>query len=328
MKNRVVEYDIVRFVAITLVFTLHFTSSAIRNSALNFDLDDSYIKYFGFGVKLFFTLSALLMAHKLDLADARPNYFLSRRIKRILPTHSLVFVFLFVVTLIFSIPVEIKRFISGVFLIDQLFYTEFNAINPVIWSLEVEIQFYFLIYILLLLKAHFEVNLRPGNTGVIMFIVFLLFSDASEHRTLVSYSVYFAFGLLLYEAEKKYDANKSAKFDALFMSSIVAVPVILDSELNIIAKEIMSALLTSIIIYSSTRLNILRVFLERRFIINIGLSSYSFYLLHFAIIEGYFRLLAPVLQWPILADYILIFASVFVSSFVCYKYVEINKALQ
>ena len=31
MKNRIIEYDIVRFLGVALVFTLHFTSSSIRN---------------------------------------------------------------------------------------------------------------------------------------------------------------------------------------------------------------------------------------------------------------------------------------------------------
>ena len=148
------EYDVVRFLAITLVFTLHFTSSAIRNADLALDFDESYIKYFGFGVKLFFTLSAFLMSYKLDSLDVKPNNYIVGRIKRILPTHILIFTILFLSATILRSSPEIIRFISGIFLVDQVFFTNFNMINPIIWSLEVELQFYFIIYVLLLIRKN------------------------------------------------------------------------------------------------------------------------------------------------------------------------------
>ena len=177
MKNRIIEYDIVRFLAITLVFTLHFTSSAIRNLDLILDFDQSYIKYFGFGVKLFFTLSAFLMSYKLDSLDVKPNKYLIRRIKRILPTHVLIFTILFLLAISLRSSPEIIRFISGVFLVDQVFFTDFNIINPIIWSLEVELQFYFIIYVLLLIRKKLGIIIKPFAIGVFMLIIFLFFSD-------------------------------------------------------------------------------------------------------------------------------------------------------
>ena len=56
---------------------------------------------------------------------------------------------------------EIIRFISGVFLVDQVFFTDFNIINPIIWSLEVELQFYFIIYVLLLIRKKLGIIIKP-----------------------------------------------------------------------------------------------------------------------------------------------------------------------
>ena len=177
MKNRIIEYDIVRFLAITLVFTLHFTSSAIRNSQLIFDFDQSHIKYFGFGVKLFFTLSAFLMSYKLDSLEVKPNKYLIRRIKRILPTHILIFIILFLSTVYLKSSPEIIRFINGIFLVDQIFFTNFNNINPVIWSLEVELQFYIIIYLALLIRKQLGIVITPFVIGLFMLLIFMFFSD-------------------------------------------------------------------------------------------------------------------------------------------------------
>lgn len=325
MKNRIIEYDIVRFIAITLVFTLHFTSSAIRNSELSLDFEASYIKYFGFGVKLFFTLSAFLMSYKLDSLDVKPNNYLVGRIKRILPTHILFFSILFLSAIGLGSSPEIIRFISGIFLIDQVFFTNFNIINPVIWSLEVELQFYFVIYLLLLMRKYSGIVIRPFAMGVVMFLIFLLCSDLYENRTLLNYSIYFSFGFFLYELEKKFAVKKSLIFDLSFLISIISIPFILDSSLSILIKNITAALFTGIIIFSSLRIRYLRKVLVNKIILLIGLSSYSFYLLHFAILEGYLRYASPVFEFHVYLDYVIAFSLVSFFSYLSYKFVELNK---
>ena len=325
MKNRIIEYDIVRFLAITLVFTLHFTSSAIRNLDLILDFDQSYIKYFGFGVKLFFTLSAFLMSYKLDSLDVKPNKYLIRRIKRILPTHVLIFTILFLLAISLRSSPEIIRFISGVFLVDQVFFTDFNIINPIIWSLEVELQFYFIIYVLLLIKKKLGIIIKPFAIGVFMLIIFLFFSDLYENRTLLNYSIYFSFGFFLYEIEKKISVVKSLIFDLSFLTSIIAIPLILDSNLSILIKDLFAALFTGIIIFSSLRINFLRKILVNKITLSIGLSSYSFYLLHFAFLEGYLRFVSPIFEFNFYVDYVIIFSFVSFFSYLSYKFVELNK---
>jgi peptidoglycan/LPS O-acetylase OafA/YrhL len=325
MKNRIIEYDIVRFLAITLVFTLHFTSSAIRNLDLILDFDQSYIKYFGFGVKLFFTLSAFLMSYKLDSLDVKPNKYIIRRIKRILPTHVLIFTILFLLAISLKLSPEIIRFISGVFLVDQVFFIDFNIINPIIWSLEVELQFYFIIYVLLLIRKKLDIIIKPFATGVFMLIIFLFFSDLYENRTLLNYSIYFSFGFFLYEIEKKISVVKSLIFDLSFLTSIIAIPFILDSNLSILIKDLLAALFTGIIIFSSIRINFLRKILVNNIILSIGLSSYSFYLLHFAFLEGYLRFVSPIFQFNFYVDYVIIFGLVSFFSYLSYKFVELNK---
>ena len=325
MKNRIIEYDIVRFLAITLVFTLHFTSSAIRNADLALDFDESYIKYFGFGVKLFFTLSAFLMSYKLDSLDVKPNNYIVGRIKRILPTHILIFTILFLSATILRSSPEIIRFISGIFLVDQVFFTNFNMINPIIWSLEVELQFYFVIYLLLLIRKNLGIIIKPFAMGVVMLLIFLVFSDLYENRTLLNYSIYFSFGFFLYEIEKKISVTKSLIFDLSFLISIIVIPFILDSNLSILVKNLSAALFTGIIIFSSLRIKFFRKILVNTITLSIGLSSYSFYLLHFAFLEGYLRFVSPIFEFNFYVDYVIIFSFVSFFSYLSYKFVELNK---
>ena len=328
MKNRIIEYDIVRFLAITLVFTLHFSSSAIRNSNLIFDFDNSYIKYFGFGVNLFFTLSAFLMAYNLDSPDVKPNNYLVRRIKRILPTHVLIFIILFLIGASLGQSIEIIRFISGIFLIDQVFFKDFNIINPIIWSLEVELQFYLLIYLLLLIRKKLGIIIKPYAAGIFMLLIFLFFLNLFENRSLLNYSIYFSFGFFLYEIEKKIPLIKSLIFDLFFLASIIAVPFILDSGLTITIKHLFSALFIGIIIFSSKRIKFLRKIFVNKIILSIGLSSYSFYLLHFALLEGYLRFISPILKFNLYIDYIVIYTLVSFFSYLSYKFIELNKVFK
>ena len=325
MKNRIIEYDIVRFIAITLVFTLHFTSSAIRNSELALDFDASYIKYFGFGVKLFFTLSAFLMSYKLDSLDVDPNNYIVGRIKRILPTHILIFIIVFLSAIGLRSSPEIIRFISGFFLVDQVFFTNFNMINPIIWSLEVELQFYFVIYLLLLIRKHLGIIIKPFAMGLFMLLISLFFSDLYENRTLLNYSIYFSFGFFLYEIEKKISVTKSLIFDLSFLISIIGIPFILDSNLSILVKNSSAALFTGIIIFSSLRIKFLRTILVNRITLTIGLSSYSFYLLHFAFLEGYLRFVSPIFEFNFYVNYVIVFSLVSFFSYLSYKFVELNK---
>lgn len=325
MKNRIIEYDIVRFIAITLVFTLHFTSSAIRNSELALDFDASYIKYFGFGVKLFFTLSAFLMSYKLDSLDVDPNNYIVGRIKRILPTHILIFTIVFLSAMSLRSSPEIIRFISGIFLVDQVFFTNFNMINPIIWSLEVELQFYFVIYLLLLIRKNLGIIIKPFAMGLFMLLISLFFSDLYENRTLLNYSIYFSFGFFLYEIEKKISVTKSLIFDLSFLISIIGIPFILDSNLSILVKNSSAALFTGIIIFSSLRIKFLRTILVNRITLTIGLSSYSFYLLHFAFLEGYLRFVSPIFEFNFYVNYVIVFSLVSFFSYLSYKFVELNK---
>lgn len=328
MKNRIIEYDIVRFLAITLVFTLHFTSSSIRNLDLALNFDESYIKYFGFGVNLFFTLSAFLMAYNLDSLDVKPNNYFVRRIKRILPTHVFIFIILFLLGIILGSSPELIRFISGILLIDQIFFKDFNMINPIIWSLEVEIQFYILIYLFLLIRKKLGIIIKPYAAGIFMLLIFLFFFNSYENRTLLNYSIYFSFGFFLYEIEKKIPVIKSLIFDLSFLASIIAVPFVLDSDLTIAIKHLFSALFIGIIIFSSKRIKFLRKILANRIILSIGLSSYSFYLLHFALLEGYLRFISPILKFNFYLDYIVIYGLVSFFSYLSYKFIELNKVFR
>ncbi len=325
MKKRIIEYDLVRFLAITLVFTLHFTSSTIRNSDLLMDFDNSYIKYFGFGVNLFFTLSAFLMSYNLDSLNIKPNDYIVRRVKRIIPAHVLIFTILCLLAICLGSTFEIIRFICGILLIDQVFTTDFNMINPIIWSLEVELQFYFLIYLLLLIRKKLGIVIKPFAAGVFMLLIFLFFFNLFENRTLLNYSIYFSFGFFLYEIEKKIPAIKSLIFDLSFLISIISIPLVLDSDLSILIKHLFAALLTGVIVFSSRRINFLRKILVNKITLSIGLSSYSFYLLHFAFIEGYLRFISPIFEFNYYVNYVIVFCFVYFFSYLSYKFIELNK---
>ena len=161
--------------------------------------------------------------------------------------------------------------------------------------------------------------------GIFMLLISLFFSDLYENRTLLNYSIYFSVGFFLYELEKIIPVAKSLIFDLAFLISIIGIPFILDSNLSILVKNSSAALLSGMIIFSSLRIKILRAILSNKITLTVGLSSYSFYLLHFALLEGYLRFVSPILEFNFYVNYVIVFCLVSLFSYFSYKFIELNK---
>lgn len=153
------EVDSFRFVAIVFVILFHLMQKTNPDLLRDPFLFTSRLNR---GVQLFFTISGFVLAlpfAKFWLKQGRPvelkTYFL-RRLTRIEPPY------LVSVLLCLALSVVVKRqllaallphFVATLFYMHSVIYAALSTINPVAWSLEVEIQFYLLVPLLVYVFA-------------------------------------------------------------------------------------------------------------------------------------------------------------------------------
>ncbi|MFM2394688.1 MAG: hypothetical protein RLZZ546_2670 [Bacteroidota bacterium] len=141
--------DGLRFLAISAVFIQHVQNYFSHD--LQLDFFSILIDKWRFGVELFFIISGFILC--LPFAEnhlnGKPkihlkNYYL-RRVTRIEPpyvinliVYLIILLFLFNKNLIDLIP----HFFASLFYVHNLIFKTGSEINPVCWSLEIEIQFY------------------------------------------------------------------------------------------------------------------------------------------------------------------------------------------
>lgn len=145
--KRILELDAVRaFAAINLLlfhFTLVFQNKYGYSTPLGFDLP--YGKY---GVQLFFMLSGFVNAMTL-LKKRDPKNFIAARFIRIFPSYwivTLLNVILLSTFSMFAVTPDVSQFAANMTVMPKLF--GYDCWEPVTWTLQVEMLFYFVLMIL------------------------------------------------------------------------------------------------------------------------------------------------------------------------------------
>ena len=338
VKKRIFQLDFLRFIAITPVFFLHFFTSLRRNN-FEFGLGWTYehvIRYGGWGVELFFVLSGFLMTSKILLNVEKEfsfkilKQYLKSRFYRIYPLFFITTLLIFFAGLIFKIfdiSENSHEFLKTIFLIQQFFSSDFNIINPVTWSLEIEVQFYIFIGILMFLFNFFQVDKRKFiliGCFVVSVIITLISRENFIIRHLFFYIDFFFLGVLLklfYDENKAFFEKSSFFYDILFLS---VFPLIYLVKFYSQYSHILILIIYFILFISVFKLKYFSFIIKNYFFQLLGKISFSFYLLHYVIIEFYFIFLSKHFTFPIIINCILLFIIINLISYVFYKYIEIN----
>jgi len=334
------ELDGIRAIAVIAVILYH----------LNFTVYDFKIFSGGFlGVDIFFVISGYLITslilkeldHNNDFSFA--NFYL-RRARRILPALYLVILVSIPIVLFFLRPADIVNFSNSIlyslfFLSNYYFYKnntaygdEFSLNIPFLhtWSLSVEEQFYLVLPIFLFIIYKFHKK-KIFSFLIILIFLSLIFSQWGslyKHNFNFYFSITRAWELLVgsliafIHVRKNLQYNKKSKE----INSFLGLFLIFFSFFFFKTELVHPSFLTltpvigiSLIILFSEKKTILYNYLSNKYLVFIGLISYSLYLWHYPLIS-----FVKILEFSF-DNYvvkILILFSVFFLSLLSYYFVE------
>lgn len=300
------EIDGLRCIAIVAVVISHLNLQIIRLSNLSEDFVYSnsvalFIELCGNGVSIFFCISAFILSipfikyHLYDGGKVDLKKYYWRRIKRLEIPYLLVLVIL----LLFRILIqgefwktEMPHFFSSVFYSHNVIYGRRSTINPVAWTLEIEIQFYILLPIIIQLFRIKQSIIRRLviiclviASGIIYASNDTFFINAHLQYSIIPYLSIFLLGILMadvYLSNQQILSTKNFLFD---IGGILAFLLITYNagaiELPIQLLEYTGYILLFIGVFKGKILNQL---FTQKWVMAIGCMCYSIYLLHYALL--------------------------------------------
>jgi peptidoglycan/LPS O-acetylase OafA/YrhL len=209
------QIDGLRFIAITLVLMFHLRGYVLEKLPVHFASEQSrlarLLEHGSAGVELFFIVSGFILAvpfASYHLKKARPvnlkAYFL-RRLTRLEPPYIiclLLLFLLFIITKHYSPWELLPHLAAGLFYAHSLIYQQNNILDTVMWSLEIEVQFYLLTP---LLTNVFAIPGKVRRRSMIVIAILLCVAaqwllmpaEGWLRATVLNYLQYFLVGFLL-----------------------------------------------------------------------------------------------------------------------------------
>ena len=298
------EIDGLRFVAISAVVMYHLSGYVVaRGGPFRGDASQSLaartFEHGHYGVELFFVISGFILAlpfasHALrdTKAVSLRKYFL-RRLTRLEPPYVLSMLLFFAMLVVYvhqSAASLAPRLGASLLYSHSLIYGEYSAINPVAWSLEVEIQFYILVPLLAQLFAIRSTVLRRavivGLIATAQVCQAFLIPEASRvSLSVLNFMHFFLFGFLLadvYLVDWRSAPAPSHRWDAVSLAGWPLLPLLWTSES--ISRWVFPPI-TFILYCAAFRGAWSRKVFSMPLITTIGGMCYTIYLLHYQIIS-------------------------------------------
>lgn len=302
------EIDGLRFFAIAAVVLLHTAVHLNRSFPGDFSTDaaESIASGFflrgGLGVDVFFAISGFILAlpfisqyvnagRKVVLKD----YYI-RRLTRLEPPYLICLILLFGLQVVvgrLSLPEHTPNFFASFFYIHNIIYDAWSVVNPVAWSLEIEVQFYLLApFIFRLLFGIGNFTVRRITLPVIILVlvaVNFIFVDLIENlhlrKSLIAELHLFLIGVLFadfYMSNKSFFSRRTYWNDVLGILGILMVYALRDTRNY--ALEVTYAFSILLIFLGAFKGRALNQFFTLKAITVLGGMCYSLYLWHYAII--------------------------------------------
>jgi len=296
------EIDGLRFVAIAAVIAYHLNGTLVRYYNLRLSALPSILLLNGErGVWLFFVISGFILSlpfasHWLRGTPAPDlkHYFL-RRLTRLEPPYIINIVLCAVLLLVVNhvaLAGLLPHLLASLAYSHSFFYGDLSTINPVTWSLEVEVQFYLAMPLLALVFA-----IRKHSTRRIVLTAAMLLAASAQilwaHSFRSQYSIvyfiqFFLAGFLLADLRLSYAGGaKRWWWDAL---SVVGWPLVFLMEGPLLRLAL--PFLIIVLYWAAFHGHLANRFFRVPVVTAIGGMCYSIYLFHFLVIAFATRIVA------------------------------------
>ena len=295
------EVDGLRFVAISLVVIHHLSSYFLVYGAYVHEAEAYHRDVFDFGsrgVDLFFTLSGFILAlpfarrHLLRLPPRQLRWYFLRRLTRLEPPlliHLTCVAGLRVYQAAAGTPQLLVGLVSHVFYVSRI--VESYRLNVILWSLEVEAQFYLLAPLLAMI---YKVAGRRRRALVFLALGVTLhglspvvFENADNF---FNYALYFMCGMVV--ADYYVTGNVGSKGDGkvtavgLDVSVLALVPAaVIVSNLEW-APELVLPLYCGAVLFAALQGRMIGRVMRNRVLATIGGMCYTVYLYHYFVIAA------------------------------------------
>ncbi len=258
--------------------------------------------------------------------------FMLRRLLRLTPPYyfAIIFAIAFLLLKKFAtheavdLPSRYDFFMHLVYL-QELFRV--HEINTIFWTLCVEVQFYFIFILLVLLCDYFSKKFRLSNGRTLIFTVIGLFSLPWAFNPelpifwiggFIKYWYSFMAGALVCWSIK--DCSKvRGCFVVIYILLIVIAGLITQQ------KFVFTAGVTASLLLFAGVNNHMNSWLNWKWLQKVGLISYSLYLLHNPVTGATANILHKILHQGIITDILVTFSTIaasLVSAWVMYKFIE------
>jgi peptidoglycan/LPS O-acetylase OafA/YrhL len=306
------EVDGLRFIAIFPVVIQHLSERLQRNAIYAFEPGAefdfaTYITNRGFiGVYIFFVISGFILgmpfaAHFLngDRKVSLKSYFI-RRVTRLEPPYIIVML-LVTLSLVgmgyYSWHEILPHFVASILYVHSLIFHSWSYINPPVWTLEIEVQFYILapFLALMLFSIKQKVIRRVGLISFILLLMFLQQYFKIPHQytilTILAHIHFFLIGFVLvdiYLIDWSSGIKKQPIYNYISILSFVAA-IGLWSWDHFLVNRLLFSLSLFMLVYSVFRSTWVNRFVTLPWITAIGGMCYTIYLIHLPIIEFFIR---------------------------------------
>jgi peptidoglycan/LPS O-acetylase OafA/YrhL len=301
------EIEGLRFISILLVVFSHIHNNTLRvyPQQLKLPVEHSSLAIFleecGNGVNIFFFISGFILAIPFfrdfvyNEKKVSLKHYYYRRLTRIEPPYiiSLIF-FLLVAVFVMHQPTidALKHFAASAFYSHNVIYNHISTINPVAWTLEIEVQYY-LIAPLIAVALFFKNRIARMISLLLLFILsgnlyFQNYDFFMQHhlaKSIFAYSNIFVAGIIVadwYLTQKKFLSGvKHILFDVLGVAAIYCI--ITMSGFQSLGYRLFLFTCYFILFISSFKGIWLNKILTNKWIAIIGGMCYSIYLMHYAV---------------------------------------------
>ena len=300
------EIDGLRFFAIAPVVVQHLSERLIKTGV---NIEENYFSYLvsrGFiGVFIFFVISGFVLAlpfasyHNHGGKKINLKFYFIRRLTRLEPPYIIIMTILFIAFIIYtasSFKETFPHYIASIFYLHNFIYNIYTPINPVAWTLEVEVQFYILAPLLTFLIFKFNNKLVRRTLLIISILLLLIMQNIFGwwHRPgslmIIGHLHLFLVGFLLADM---YLCNwDGIKINKLFMDiiALITFPIIIIIRSPLFIDQLIFTLCLFLFFYAAFNSSVFNKLVSRKWIMIIGGMCYTIYLIHLAFAELFVKL--------------------------------------